>query len=593
MKFQGVFDIETHHWTNFIMGGCYDGQEYIHFDDELLMVQYLISRNGIWYAHNGGHFDTLWLIQRITAMGLKHQISLVGSRVHSLTVAKLTVRDSMSLLPFSLAKAGKIVHDSKDNLSVPFEKFDNLTESERSEVAQYMKQDCVLLYRVLERLTDFCVAHQINLRTTIGATAVATAKTETEWHDRKWDRGEWMYSRSGYYGGRVEVYQTQVPLAYRYDINSSYTNALVNTSLPIGQPLSCSANRAEILFDGGIEGIFDVTVDVPYTQFGPLPYRQYGRIWFPWGTFQGRWTGLEIREALSMGAKIKQFHSALVWAESEPILAPWCKRIYQLRMDFGQENEGWKNWLKWLLNSLTGKLAQRDEMSTLKRLSDGEPTPCDGASHPHTGPCPTNTCCPHRCIGACGRWESLDEAGTLWRKTYRRIPSHAKPHWAAYLTSAARIQLLRQLVDAEENAIYCDTDSIYRIGRGRLDVGPELGQWTYEGEAREWTCLAPKIYRYRDEDGNETIKGKGVSGLTWEGFDTLANGDTFVTGDRPTTYRVGVKKGNVWTNKSVHKQLHPVSGWIGARLLGDTRDTWLQTYAPSIDAIKDRMEKKK
>jgi len=508
MKFQGVFDLETHHWTNFVMGGTFDGVEYRHFDDEATMVQWLLTQEGVWFAHNGGFFDALWFIQRITELGIAYQVSLVGSRVHSLRIGKLVIRDSMSIIPFSLQKAGMIVNDSKDELTVPFSKFDDLTEDEHKEVSRYMRQDCILLYRVLERLSNFCIAHSIDLRQTIGATAIATAMGEVDYCPEKWARGNWLYARKGYYGGRTEVFQIQVNYGHRFDINSSYTNALVNTELPIGNSFLCNSKQADLMYLGGVEGVYECTVEVPEMLFGPLPHRGYGRIWFPTGTFTGHWTGLELREAELMGATIIDFKSALVWQETDAVLKPWCDRIFQLRIDFGVTNKGWNMWLKWLLNSLTGKLAQRDEMSTLRHSTDGQPVPCNGHKFPHEGECPSNKCCPHRCVGTCNQWESLNETGDLWKKTFHRIPPHAKPHWAAYLTASARIQLLRALVEAGENAIYCDTDSVYRVGMGNLDVGLNLGQWTYEGEAHKWECLAPKVDRFRANNGDETVKGR-------------------------------------------------------------------------------------
>jgi len=108
---------------------------------------------------------------------------------------------------------------------------------------------------------------------------------------------------------------------------------------------------------------------------------------------------------------------------------------------------------------------------------------------------------------------------------YRRIGACARPIQAAYLTSRARVKLLTRLYRHRGRWLMCDTDSTYIMDFDPTDVSPnELGAWKYEGEVRDWLCMAPKLYRYHDATGKAVVKARGIPKPKWETLDELAEG---------------------------------------------------------------------
>jgi hypothetical protein len=583
-------DIETANWTDFLVGGFYDGKQTVILSDEKSYFEHLLNFKGTIWGHNAGFFDSLWFISCLQKADEPFKVDLAGSRVLRVRARKMVLQDSFALIPMALEKAGSMVGEGKRELPFGFDKFGSLNKEEFSIVVDYLEQDCILLWKVLKFLESFGEEHNIILRATIGASGWASAREELGLENEKWSTGEWKFARKGYYGGRVEVYRTTSKRGWRYDRNSSYPAALVRTYLPIGSRALVAGNTARQSYTRNVCGIYQARVETAESLYPILPYRtedttfgQKGRLIFPVGEFVGVWTGLELQAAEDAGYKIIDIPFALVWSDKQKILAPWCQRIWDLRHQ--ADSTGLDKWLKWLMNSLTGKLAQRAEQS---RIKFGEKaTACTGGMEPKQcengkEPCPDGHCCEHRCVGKCGRWDSLDDSGRVWSKKFWRIPSHAHPHWSAYLTSEARLSLHTQLERVGTSGVYCDTDSV--VSEVDLDprfCGDLLGQWKLEGRYSEWFALAPKLYRFYDPESESwTVRGKGFPGLDKDGFDGLRNGQTLDLGTRPQTFKTGLKKGKVWSRRELRKQIHPKEGWIGARLLNSDGVT---TRAPTIE----------
>jgi hypothetical protein len=114
----------------------------------------------------------------------------------------------------------------------------------------------------------------------------------------------------------------------------------------------------------------------------------------------------------------------------------------------------------------------------------------------------------------------INEAATAFLVPYEKTPpipdcSHVEK--AAYITARGRIQLHKMLVArGEHDAIYCDTDSVFStVLRNRQDgVRSGLGGWADEGEFRDFSAIAPKLYRYdqKTEEGKwkPIMRAKGI-----------------------------------------------------------------------------------
>jgi hypothetical protein len=573
----GTFDIECHDWTTFVVGGLFTKGQFEYFRDEEAYFQRLINFEGTLAGHNAGHYDTLWMFHQCETHGIhKFRASLQGSRLLRFRVAKLELVDSFALVPMSLRKAAGIVGKEKGefdyNLIHP-----NMSAELFRKLVSYLEKDCQILWNILQYLSAFSKRHTIDLKATIGASAWNTAARELGIKLETWPRTDtWKFARKGYYGGRVEVYRTQSNSGYRYDRNSSYPAALVETPLPVGAKGHFGAKKAQTAYRWGREGIYSAIVRVPEVPYPPLPTRVkdvHGaeRLIFPVGEFAGYWAGNELRYAESQGVEVRHISGGVVWKDAAPVLAPWCQRMWTLRHE--AETPGLGRWLKWLMNSLTGKLGERADKEILCQPKLGElPKACDGGlkNRHELGPCPANYCCNHRCIGACNGLKPLSKALNLWKKQVWYLPKNSFPHWAAYLTASARIALHQQLLEAGNEAVYCDTDSVYSTKEIKAGIGSGLGEWKLEGTFEGWEALAPKLYRYKS-DGTVCVRGKGFPGLSDEGFRQLQTGETVDLGERPNTLKLGLSSGDgIWSKRRVQKTVHLIDGLVGARgLLND------------------------
>jgi hypothetical protein len=442
-----------------------------------------------------------------------------------------------------------------------------MTEDNYARLETYLSNDCDVLARVLDAVFAYAAEHEIDLRGTVGGSAWASAKRELDLPDARWDRGSDYYlARAGYYGGRCEVYQTAASEIYRYDIHSSYPAALARLELPVGDYRVVTSREACYAFRDGYPGIFSMELDIPRLDVPPLPVRskRTGRVCWPWGKVVGAWTELEIRYALHRDVQVRSFGPAIVWEERKAILAPWAKRVWTLREM--ASTPGLQKWIKFIANSLTGKLAQDPEFDIYTvgdnpKACDGGDHECDGVHHP------AKLCCRHRCVGACGRWDPVDLYGRLWSKKTWRIPSCGHVHWAAYLTAEARVELQRQLVHAGKDAVYCDTDSVYATRPLDRHLGPGLGQWGFEGGGTRWEALAPKTYSYLESDTSDfKCHMKGISKRDQGSWEAFRDGEDVIDTRGVKSLKTAAKDPEWFTRKTLKRSREGIQGWIGSRL---------------------------
>jgi len=441
-----------------------------------------------------------------------------------------------------------------------------MSEADYAKLEEYLENDCRVLADILRAVWSYSADHGIDLRGTVGGSAWASAKGELGLEDARWDKGaDYYLARAGYYGGRCEVYQTRAAEIYRYDIHSSYPAALSRLELPVGDYRVVNSREASYAFRERFPGIYGIELFIPRMDIPPLPVRskRTGRVCWPWGDVVGHWTELELRYALHRGVQVRSFGPAIIWEKTEAILAPWVNRIWNLREE--ASTPGLQKWIKFIANSLTGKLAQDPEFSIYTvgdnpKACNGGDNPCDGNNHP------ADRCCRHRCIGKCGRWDPVDLYGHLWSKKTWRIASCGHVHWAAYLTAEARVELQRQLVHAGEDAVYCDTDSVYATRPLDRHIGPGLGQWGFEGGGSDWEALALKMYSYIDSEQEFECCMKGISKRDRESWEKFKVGKEVVDTRGVKSLKTAAHDPEWFSRKTLKRSRQGIQGWIGSRL---------------------------
>ena len=599
-----VLDIECSGWDTFVTGALWqDGECLITRDpDELLDA--LLSVEGDVWAHNGGRYDWLWALDKLSQRKKsKARIYLSGSSATRIDIGSTRLKDSFRLIPMSLNKAAGIAGEGKTEVGLPCVCGEacggycsirlDMPESSYRVVEEYLANDCRVLDKVLETVKEFSADNDIQLRGTVGGSAWATAQKWTGIENSSWFDRHYQLARMGYYGGRTEVARMHAPKIERYDIHSAYPAALSTTALPVGQPSLFARENAKSRFDKGDPGVWNVKMFVPEMMAPPLPVRTGERIVYPHGVISGVWARPEIERALEVGCYPVEWYWALVWDGTEPVLAETCSRIWELRARAERSgNKSLARWLKWLANSLTGKLAQDPETRAIAMAIDGPPKACPGGEC--NGRCTPGKCCDHQCTRKCGRWDSIDPRGRLWSRPAYRMPSCAYVQWAAYLTSVTRVELHKQIIHAGSDWVYTDTDSVYAARKLFRRLGDGLGWWGHEGSGIDWRAIAPKAYYYRDTSKEETptwierVKCKGLARLTPEAWEKYARGeqvtvDTGVEG-LLTAARRG---GSLFVRRQLSRASRRNTEWCGGRLTcGDG-----STRPPTMADVEKRVNK--
>lgn len=523
-----MWDLECGNWTTFVCGGIRTSHGFEVYRSADAMFRALLSLRGWVWAHNGGRYDTLWALEQCRKRGIRVSVTMAGARVVRAVIKDgPTLRDSFALIPMALKDAAKIGGGQKKETGLPCvcgKKCGGYCSIRprmpwklRRRLERYLEADCESLWNTLHKLRDFAACNGIELRGTVGSTAWATAKGALDLPDADWPNiSIYRAARAGYYGGRTQVFGPEAPSGDRYDIHSSYPAALRSVAVPIGEAIECEPSNAGRRFRAGWPGVYTADVEVRRDVWiPPLPQRTDVRLLYPTGKFTGDWTSLELEYAESVGVRIHRIRHGLAWRRSERLFRQWCADGWKLRERAAADNKALGKWMKWLLNSLTGKLAMRPEVRVVSlRESDDPPEACPGEW----------PCSPTHCSGACGKWRLIAEGMDLWTRGLTRIASCGHVQMAAFLTAYARVELHRQLSHAGDAALYCDTDSVYARKPLARRLGDDLGEWGHEGSMSDWLAPAPKLYRYRDAKGKWHVKGKGMPGLTAEGMDLLLRG---------------------------------------------------------------------
>lgn len=591
INIDGTWDIETENWETFVMGGIHiagnrSGAAVYHDEDEYFDALLRLPP-GTYWAHNGGKFDSIWLVRMLLRRGIDWTGSLRGSSIIDVAIGGKDgkhFRDSYAVFPEKLetvAGAGGakkietgleckcaltcVAYCARQGVECECPKscggYCSITRKmapeQRRKVSDYLVSDCEGLFSGLIALRDYCTKNDIELRTTVGASAWFTCAKWLGLDTKRPAHTLALYRalRAGYYGGRTEPFILRADFGHRHDIHNAYTASLSTIALPVGDIRSANPRSA---YSNGFDGIYTARVTIPECHIPPLPIRTPDRLAYCFGTFSGTWTGIALRYAEECGATIESIDEGIYCEKSEKVLKPYADRMWALRAKAKKEEpDGIYREIKWLSNSLTGKLAMTPTVVTLACVDE------DLGMKP-------------------GETRILAENGKLVvAREVERVSSCAHSEWAAHLTGWNGTEHHRQLDIAGTGAIYGDTDSVYSLQKLDRRAGDNLGEWGYEGAMADWECLAPKVYRYWDvaERRYET-RGKGMSRLTPVGFDKLKAGESWDVDAGVFSLKTAIqRKQGVFRKKHLSRRLAPRKG----DLMGSRRVEGKTTRALSYD----------
>ena len=596
LEIDGVFDIETEKWDKYRLGmflgsGVNKSKEKVcDWNSEDEFAEFIFSLTGSIWAHNGGRYDTLWLLNHARKRGKKAEIFASSARITLVqfynddTGEKLAIRDSNALIPLALSDAAGLAGLRKASTGFRCtcnracggycRITDRMTVRELKTLTKYLHQDCLCTLRALESLQTYADKNNLDLCGTIGASAWKTIYRTTKAENAYWKSGrDYNFARGGYFGGRTQVFKPISKSGYRYDINSAYPAALSVTQIPIGPyrfvENSTGASRE---YDSGRAGIYQCSITVPESMhIPPLPVRLANRIAFPVGELVGIWARPEIENAIAHGCTLNWIQRAMVWDCVGRVLKPFVDHVWNLRAEAAKvagdkDKSPLAKWLKLYANSATGKFAQNPETEMVIMDLSRESVACHASDDCFDRLICKEVCCKHHCSRRCGRWDNLDKAGTIWTKLVWRLADCANIQFAAYLTAVTRVVLFNGLVSAGLSAVYCDTDSIFSECALPLDIGFDLGQWTLEGGYKRFHGIAPKTYRYFDTKKNKYVgKSKGIP-KALDHWANLVGHNNVEINDGVFQLRTAAKKSSLFVRKEMHRAINADSSHYGDRL---------------------------
>ncbi len=479
-------------------GAFYDGEQYIDFwgvDCIDALTTYIMSLEDDYliYAHNGGKFDFIYLLE---TGQIENPVKIINGRIVSAKFGKYELRDSYAIIPVPLAAY------EKDKIDYSLFEAD-VRNKHKSDILHYLSKDCEYLYDLVKAFID-----RFGTKLTIGSTAIKELekfhpfKHQRSNHDEKF--------RDFYFGGRVQCFDYGILEGNFkvYDVNSMYPHVMRNIKHPIGASYITTKNPRpeEILKDGR----FSRFPHKPYfihfegENKGALPIRTKAGLDFTSTYGEYFSCSHEIAVAMKYGLiKIKKIFE--IRSAFETITFDKYVDTYIVEKIEGkrEKNKTKELFAKLLLNSAYGKFGQNPEnyFDYYVRYLGEDLPPKDYDLY-------------------------LDYGGVeIWRKP---SPSHNyfDVAVAASITSASRAVLLDAMQNAER-LLYCDTDSIICEGLNNVVLHEtELGAWKLEGEGNRLAIAGKKLYALNNGEENIKLASKGVRLQANDIFD-IANGGSF------------------------------------------------------------------
>jgi len=447
------------------------------------------------FAHNA-EFDLLTIFGNVFTK--IDNAAIFNGKFICAKYKEVTLADSMNIYPTSVAKLGELVNLPKlENTKVRSGRLTskNITADDE----KYCMRDCEIVYKALLEIFEMTG----EVRVTLPSLAMYDFRRYYIDEDVMFDELVDEFYES-YYGGRTEAFYIGKCDAKVYDINSMYPKAMASVTLPDVKHLH-KTTCADVSFlmhcIFKYEGMCKVTVVHKPTYFGYLPYKAKingtVKLLFPVGEFTTTVNFNELRFAVEQRVvTIKKVHS-VVWANPmNNLFLDYINDNFEKRQ--AAETQLEKTIYKLKMNSLYGRFGMRMKMITTyyemvpynlitKLKEDGK-------------------YCDVKLFNSSRADCFLITENTKDVNSYYSIPAIS-----SYITSEARIFLLKNLIANEKNnVVYCDTDSIFITGDFIGNISDKLGDFKKEEKKITEIC-GLKNYKYIDEHGEIHIVIKGVS----------------------------------------------------------------------------------
>ncbi len=535
-----TYDLEwIPHTLELRLIGVFDGKQYRAYDNvaDFLNSELTYKTRGHWfYAHAGGLYDLRFVLEHVIREARPHvRVSAAFSGSSAIIVKVATggkwvphlqatedgeieegghfsgehcwyFLDSFWLLRQSLRKIGGWIgqekggeaRESREKCKFPHADCtcDPIFRAPFNTLKEYNRGDCEILWKAIDKFEDVVMGLGGELQMTVASTAMNLFRRAFLKERIKTSERINETAREAYVASRVEVFRHRCDDANYYDVNSSFPYAM---TFPVPGNYVRSMKRRP---DSGIY-IAKAKIRVPECFLPPLPYRTPDRrVYFPTGEWDAWFSNVDLEHLEECGGEVLRVDEVRLFHQFHA-LKEYAETIYELRKN--SPDEGYKQILKILLNSLYGKFAEAGTKQ--KMLINPSTTKC-----PHRG---KNGKPLHADDGAPGSCFEFLTSG-IWLFTEEKKVAHAHVPISMHITATARRVLDNHMRQASE-VFYCDTDGFACPLQDTFPTSDELGGLKHEKTIQEGRFVAPKLYAMRQND-EWSVRAKGFSGIKYPEF---------------------------------------------------------------------------
>ena len=453
---------------------AFDGERCRFFEHGGELVAWLSEQHAVAYAHNGGRFDFLFLIDYMEPY---KRLRIVNGRTGAFSIGKCVFRDSYLILPTPLSAYKKDEIDYR-----LFEANRRGAPGAMEKIKRYLEGDCRYLYELVAGFRE-----RYGSALTLASSAVALLRDMTGLTFPNTGRLHFSTFHPYYYGGRVECFEHGIHDGKKldlYDVNSQYPTAMVQRH-GWGTDYEC---RASVPDDEGFLSRSFITLETE--ALGAFPFRtEKGTLDFPADQVRRVFnvTGWEYIAARDLGILGDARVSACYTLKESVSFRGYVEPLFEEKAALPDKSAE-RLYVKLFLNSLYGKASadprKYREYTILKR-NDVDPT---------------NGAILHDDFRDDYRLESFIGSRAQLALVSRPVPDYAQRFYnvatGASITGYARAMLLRA-IRACKRPYYCDTDSLLAEGFAG-DIGAGLGQWKHEGTFTRVAIAGKKLYAFSD-----------------------------------------------------------------------------------------------
>jgi len=540
---EDVLEVISACWTN----GVDDKSFYItDYDDDKQLLKSLIdsllddkyNRSSV-YVHNLSTFDGIFLLKTIYDLSdegykidfvykddkmisisiKKIQYTFVlddksetGISMRKRTVFKITMYDSLLILPASLSKLAKSFGIEQGKMDWDVSTHDTADLNDpifREGLLNYNMIDCKVLHDVIYKFYTECLNEfKIDILNCPTLPSIAFKLFRSHFMNDKQPIGiSWLEQynklKPGYRGGHVDVYKPYGKDLYYYDVNSLYPFVMDKYYYPIGAPQYFEYTSHKPL-GRDLFGIVMARIKAPDIKAPILLTEVDNKVIAPVGEWEGIYCTEELRNAIKYGYEV-QVLWGYHWPNKAKVFSKYVKTLYANRLKYPKSDP--KNLIsKLMLNSLYGRFGLSPYLNEYM-LSD-DPTDLHDSDCIQLG---SNVADSKLLVELPKMKNDYKSYKISQNEGDRYNLANISLPMAMFVTAYARMVMSKYKVKYADNLYYSDTDSIV-LDKPLPDSvvsDTQLGLFKLEHEIQEGVFIAPKVYAFTSKNGDYICKIKG------------------------------------------------------------------------------------